>query len=259
MVRHIKGFRGVEPEVSSLAAVAQMLGGTRKLLSSAEWLKRSSIAVFDEADRENLNADPDNKNEFPMLTALARAAYWEMIRDQQTNAEYTQRPQKFRKPATTMTAMLTGNTVYFSSAIKGGSFVYDQKANKKDPPFNPVIAEQVRLGLKRCQIEFGRIHKHGGSCGEPMAAQMFMTDKPEEDLTTQQAKVVTWGRKSASDGDDTEAVWAPCGEEKAGVPGCRIFISAINVKGNENELYASPEGQGLPRPLNPVQIKTGCL
>ena len=127
-----------------------MLRGSSRInhVSLLDGFNRSSIAAFSQQDGATLNtADQNDPPHYPQLTALARDAYYEMIEDIEARGDIPANRQAF-----TMTALLVGNTVYFSSAIKGGSFVYLTPGGGQ---VNPNLAEQVRLGIERCQTQYG--------------------------------------------------------------------------------------------------------
>ena len=136
----------------------------RALLAMLISSPRSSIAVFDPDVTETLHDNPGNRNEYPMLTALARAAYLEMVALQRDPTE----DEKFREGqgtwdrtyATTMTALLTENTVYFSSPVKGREFVYHLK---KDGITRDAgnLDQQVYTALNRCRVFEGGKEKKG--------------------------------------------------------------------------------------------------
>ncbi|KAI9829474.1 MAG: hypothetical protein M1819_006294 [Sarea resinae] len=123
----------------------------------------------------------------------------------------------------TMTAIVTGTSVYFSSSIRGpGSFIYEPvisangratyiPGNFKQPSPCALVAQA--LTACKAMTTNGAGHRVGGGCGEVMAALAFCIQNPTGNL--QGAKVVTWGMEKDFSQDGAPKVLRvmnPCGQ-----------------------------------------------
>lgn len=167
---------------------------------------------------------------------------------------------KGRKRPQAMAALAINTTVFFSSSVQGGSFLYNPNIDAQNRqnyiPGNlktQTNCQLVQEALMACQARSTNAsgHRTGASCGEPMAAVMFCKDDPQfADLRN--ARIVTWGfSRNPMTGEQTTGVMVPCKQE-AGLDytdqwGCSQFMSQLGLV-VINDQSIQPEDRDTPKP-----------
>ena len=159
-----------------------------------------------------------------------------------------------------------GQTVYFSSTLKGGDFIYTNVATGLVGTF---VSPEISVALDSCKTPKFPAHARGANCGEPLACQMFCRDQANAVFGEDNAFAVTWGRYSQDmDGD---GVLKPCEYFNMSIEpwDCDKLLRQIQVsflermtcKASISLVYQSNvvrDVKGVPGVLLPANEKSAC-
>ncbi|KAH7081654.1 hypothetical protein BKA63DRAFT_589404 [Paraphoma chrysanthemicola] len=193
------------------------------------------------------------------LYALAKQAWDEMQADigprRVQNGRVNANSIRKKDEPGMMGLIAVGNTIYFSSSMKGGKFIYGYTLPNGQPG-------EVTLALDRCQMalrtEIGEevkpFHANKASCAEVLALHQYYLDPAVRD---EDKETLPAGMRAAAFGDggnrkrNGERPYAPCGNEADDRTtwGCHQFLNTMAI-------VAPPLPQGtLSNPATrPVEI-----
>lgn len=193
----------------------------------------SSVATFDKDNTEIFNTAE--------FYGIAKQAYEEMASDWSVqNTPERQQPN-------VMAALGIGNEIYFSSSVKGGSFVYDD--NSRD------LA--VAIALRNCQIglqdfspdiTISEKHRTKASCAEVLAVHQYYQDPQHPPLGP--SRMVAFGKQ----GNQLTAM-KPCGGINVNDPdyttwGCKQFMEHELI-----EIFGKIDPVAIDPPVTPISTR----